>query len=1227
MSRSEKKANRLLQIEALLLAHPEGLTQAEIARKLQVNRSTIGRYIPDLEKVLPNVYIDDLDGNKWKLDRERYLIRVQFNLHEALAVHLASRLLATRMDKQNPHAAAALRKLGISLEELAPHISHHVKESADIVDDATQSQDPRFIQVLEKLALAWAERRKVYVWHRYEKTNTVHKYLFAPYFIEPYAIGQTVHVIGQRDELDALRTFKVERIERIEEVKPADFYDIPESFNPRQLLSEAWGIWYTEEDPQEVVLRFSKDVASRVKETKWHGSEKVKELEDGRILWQAKIAEPQEMLNWIRGWGADVEVISPDSLRESIKVNVKKSAENYHLTPQTKSPTDRLLRLWGKTTADPKFFHPALYHMIDVAHIAYWLLSSHASPRWRNVLAHTLNADSHKLQEWLPYVIALHDVGKISVPFQIQNEAQKKRLEEEGFTFGNYHPMSHAQLHHTIVGHLHLEESEQIKQLPDSFCEAFLNMVAGHHGYYQNAEEYLGRWQSLKEPSEWEQLREHTIILLQKIFLQHIPKDWANPSNISAAIAMLNGFTILCDWLGSDKGYFQPRPVTSLFDYVAHSRQQAYARLHSADFFHPVHSNAPTQFAALFGFAQPRPLQQAIDHIPDHLLIYPTLTIIEAPTGDGKTEAAFALAHRIGRLRHSDELYVALPTTATSNKIFKRLQKFLHNNLKLDHHLIKLVHGQNYAEKELRLAFDGLLDNGDNERPELTWFGPKKQALLAPFAVGTVDQAELTALNVKYNALRLMGLAGKTVILDEVHAYDTYMMTIIERMLAWLAQVGTSVILLSATLPLQKRQSLAQAYAGQRQLPPFPNGEDDYPTLITLNSTEHHIDLPAAHQTNRTIYLHPLHFGDDVLGKAHWLCQQVEHGGCVCWITNLVDNAQEIFAALLKIVPPDVKCTLLHARFPYDERQERENEIEYRYGSQGEKTDRPFKGIVVSTQIVEQSLDLDFDVMVSDLAPIDLLLQRAGRLHRHTDRTNRTKHHPQPHFYVHAVLEADRTVQMGNDRFYGEYLLQKTWQLVDARCNNRQSLNLPRDYRPLIEAVYSSQPDPQFSDAWEQLGKDEAKLNDAAKTRLTPEPDPQRPFCYNPRLTYREDEESNAWIVAQTRYQERPSLTVIPLEKQDDITALLPDGTIIPLNQRADTDTQLKILNRQLRLSQPHIVAKLLKDAEQRPTLFTQSSLLKQCHPLWLSKGKNEELSVELHPELGLRIIKEETNS
>lgn len=324
MERATTKAERLLQIEALLLAHPEGLTQAEIARRLGVNRSTIYRYLPDLTRRFA-VYEKD-DG--WLvINRDQYLTQVRLTLHEAMAVHLAARLMATRMDKHNPHAASALRKLGIALEKLAPLISKHLTASADVMDDAAQRHDPVYLEVLETLTRAWSERRKVRVWHQHGDTRRVHEYVFAPYFIEPYAVGQTTHVIGWREPPNAIRTFKVERIRRIEGLDQP--YEIPDDFDPREKLKDAWGIWYTDEEPVEIVLKFHPRVAGRVQETQWHGSQRLEPQRDGSLTWGAHIAEPQEMLHWIRGWGADVEVLAPAELRETLMGEARRQARLY----------------------------------------------------------------------------------------------------------------------------------------------------------------------------------------------------------------------------------------------------------------------------------------------------------------------------------------------------------------------------------------------------------------------------------------------------------------------------------------------------------------------------------------------------------------------------------------------------------------------------------------------------------------------------------------------------------------------------------------------------------------------------------------------------------------------------------------------------------------------------------------------------------------------------------
>ncbi len=321
MTLAENKASRLLKIEALLLAHPEGLSQAEIARRLGVNRSTILRNLADV----PNVYQED--DNRIRIDRNSYLVNVHLNLDEALALHLATRLLATRQDRQNPHAASALRKLGMSMDKLAPRISAHILQSADLMDDPVfQRQDPVYLAALEHLTLAWAELRMVHVWHRHDE-GTLREYDFAPYFIEPNAVGQATYAIGMRQPPGAVRTFKIERLERVELCR--EHYEIPPDFDPRAFLRSAWGIWYTEGEPVPVVLQFGAGVARRVKESRWHPSQELQDLPDGGVVWRAKIAEPKEMLPWIRGWGADVEVLEPDGLRQKLAAEACAMAKMY----------------------------------------------------------------------------------------------------------------------------------------------------------------------------------------------------------------------------------------------------------------------------------------------------------------------------------------------------------------------------------------------------------------------------------------------------------------------------------------------------------------------------------------------------------------------------------------------------------------------------------------------------------------------------------------------------------------------------------------------------------------------------------------------------------------------------------------------------------------------------------------------------------------------------------
>jgi CRISPR-associated endonuclease/helicase Cas3 len=318
------KAGRLLQLEQMLLAYSHGLHRSDIARRLGVHRSTAARYITELSYLLP--IVED-DVGTIGIDRDNYLSNIRLTIHESLALYLASRLMADRMDRFNPHAASALRKLGQSLEAFSPTIARHITAEAEKVEGSRARRDPVYLKVLETLTRGWSESKVVKVLHHSVHRNADDCYQFAVYLIVPYAVGQTVQVIGRCVGEDHLRTLRVDRI--VQATLTGDAYAIPPGRRIARMLESAWGIWYSDAEPVEVVLRFSAQVAHRVRETVWHSSQELTDLPDGALAWRAHIAEPREMVPWIRGWGADVEVLAPQELRQRMVEEAKALEKVY----------------------------------------------------------------------------------------------------------------------------------------------------------------------------------------------------------------------------------------------------------------------------------------------------------------------------------------------------------------------------------------------------------------------------------------------------------------------------------------------------------------------------------------------------------------------------------------------------------------------------------------------------------------------------------------------------------------------------------------------------------------------------------------------------------------------------------------------------------------------------------------------------------------------------------
>jgi predicted DNA-binding transcriptional regulator YafY len=318
-----KKQDKLAFVEQLLLAHPTGLKRAEIAKKLGAHRSTAGRCIDDLSRLIPLIEEDNL----LFIDKSRYLNNVKLTLHEVFCLYLASRLLFITFNRYSPHAYSGMNKLAEALAKTSPLLSAFIRASAEHVLTRSGTDWKDRTDIIEKLTLAWAENKKAVFLYRSKKNDEIHRYTASIYFMEPYPAGKTIYLFAKTDRDDILRTFRADRITTVEITQ--ERYDIPEDFDFSRLFSEAWGIWDSHAGAGEVLLRFSARVAERVTETVWHPSQKIKTGKEGEILFTAAISEPLEMVPWIRGWGSDCEVLAPEGLRQFMREEAEKLGAMY----------------------------------------------------------------------------------------------------------------------------------------------------------------------------------------------------------------------------------------------------------------------------------------------------------------------------------------------------------------------------------------------------------------------------------------------------------------------------------------------------------------------------------------------------------------------------------------------------------------------------------------------------------------------------------------------------------------------------------------------------------------------------------------------------------------------------------------------------------------------------------------------------------------------------------
>jgi CRISPR-associated endonuclease/helicase Cas3 len=721
--------------------------------------------------------------------------------------------------------------------------------------------------------------------------------------------------------------------------------------------------------------------------------------------------------------------------------------------------------LWAKTLSDNRPGISVRDHCLNVGCVAEALI---------DVL---LPAVRGLIPQGAATLAALHDVGKITIGFQAKCP---RWLAQEGLPKFPPGEVTLSVTDHALVSQCFLQK------IPD-FMPARLWAVAvgAHHGRPKGKIARLNAPEALKEWAEENRLR--VMEEIRAVFgpLPTTPPE-AHLAPYHSDLWLLAGLISIAVWIGSNEAWFSPE--YGLQPDAARTRIQAREVLREIGW--PGGRLRQTGFSAAFATEpesalQANPLQKVVADVSKT----PGVLIIEGPMGCGKTEAALFAAQQLIASGQQQGMYFALPTQVTSNRIHKRIERFLGNTL-ADDASLRLVHGNAWLEDNfdlrLRPAFQSSKPEEQEEvfdqlREARSWFASAKQALLAPYGVGTIDQALQAVVAVKHFFVRRFALAGKVVILDEVHSYDMYTGTLITALLRELVNLRSSVIILSATLTAARRRELLAA-AGISE----SNAPTAYP-LVTSGTTDGECRHSSPEwSSHRRISLNVAVISEEETRNE--LIARAEAGQSVLWIRNTVVEAQQAFRDVSSSVREGaVRVGLLHSRFPFQRRADLEEDWLEHLGPN--RSASALGSILVATQVVEQSVDIDLDFIVSDLAPSDMLLQRLGRLWRHK-RPNRPA--IAPYFWIRlpelpTTLNAMQLKKaLGRSaRVYAPYVLLRT----AAVWSGRKELLLPADIRPLLEATYVEL-DLHEPEAWRELhaGLEQEKAilaaNAAAATRV-----------------------------------------------------------------------------------------------------------------------------------------------
>ncbi len=744
--------------------------------------------------------------------------------------------------------------------------------------------------------------------------------------------------------------------------------------------------------------------------------------------------------------------------------------------------SDAARSVWAKarpygTAVSVEAWLPLWRHLDDTAAVAGKIWDVWLAPATRRVIARSVG-DEAAARCLVRFLAGIHDIGKATPAFAVQSRDLAHDMGRAGLVTPPA-LTDRNELRHELAGALILTDwLNQRHGWRAMDTMALSVVVGGHHGVPPtNLQLDRGRQRrDLRGGGVWTEVQVE-LLDRQSRYLGNLDltacSGHMRPNE--QAQVLMTAIVILADWIASNEDYF---PLTT-YDKPDERLARAWSVLDlpSAWRAKPERLDPDQLMGNRFGLkVEARPVQRAALQLARDVDVS-GLMIIEAPMGEGKTEAALLAAEVMAARTGAGGCFIALPTQATTDAMFTRVRRWIERlpiQPDSDPSTLFLAHGKASLNDEYR----GLIPTGritdvaredaapgssrrdlSSEMVSHVWLRGRKKGVLSSFVVGTIDQVLFGALKSKHLVLRHLALAQKVVIIDEVHAYDAYMSSYLDRVLHWLGAYGVPTILLSATLPIGRRDDMLRVYqVGSGSAAVELTGSDPaYPVLVATNASQP-VRLVAPPPSGRGTAVHLETCADDDVSVGELLSQALAGGGCAVVIRNTVARVQAT-AAHLRTLFAHEDVIVAHARFLAADRAENDAALLAQFGPPGDGVERPQTRVVVASQVVEQSLDLDFDLLITDLAPVDLVLQRMGRLHRH-DRGDHQSDRPETLRTARCVLvgadwsTAPPTPVPGSRRVYSDYVLLRSAAAFRPHLEEGRDVRLPEDISPLVQGAY-----------------------------------------------------------------------------------------------------------------------------------------------------------------------------